>query len=112
MSYPDMPTQSRVCDDCRQTTYEDEFYACDCEADTECDECGESKEGGPYKNCNQHYHKDIPEVQAGIFDALLAERNKLELQLKNARIEIASLKIIINDMHKAVTDTLDKVGAK
>lgn len=104
MSYPDMPPQARVCDECGQTTYEDEFYACDCGPNTECEECGESKDGGPYKNCNEHYHKDTREVQAGIFDTLLAERDKLALQLLDARVEIASLRIvIINGIHKTGT---------
>lgn len=97
----------RPCERCGQDTYEDEFYGCDCEPDTECDECGESKEGGPYKACTEHYHKDIREVQATIFDELLASRNKLQKQLDELQPALNELKKMIKTARRLLNYDTD-----
>ena len=105
MSHMDWPVNSEKCEYCGQAVYEDEFYGCDCGDDRTCDGCGDRKKGGPYRECYQHYHLETPGVQAELFGDLLSERDRLLIQLKNANIQIDSLRIIISEMQKTMTAT-------
>lgn len=105
MSHMDRPVDSEKCEYCGQAVYEDESYGCDCGGDRTCDGCGDVKKGVPYRECYQHYHLETPEIKAELFGDLLGERDRLLIQLKNANVQIDSLRIIISEMQKTMAAT-------
>lgn len=106
----DVPLKTKACPECHDLTYEEEFYGCDCQEESECESCGIFYADGPHPDCYSHWGL-IPDedIRVELFAQLLEERDSLLAEKEERARADALLVAQKREAYKALGETIEKL---